>query len=1595
MGNTPRRRTNERLNLTTLLLIFIVPFAIVVYQLVAEINYGKNLAQAEINGNAYLRPMQHLLVQVLDNRQIAERYASGVTTQAALQQQQQAIDQTMTDLDKVDRVLGRQLKTREFLTKIQRDWALLKAQSSRIRVGPSDALSVDLLNQQLVTDVRALIAQVGNTSNLILDPALDSYYLMDVIVLKLPEGQDLFAQVRQLAERCLRNQQITPEEKGRLAVLAVMLQANVNMTQQSVDIALSSNLDQSLTPILNSPLQEMVDAHEQLINIINQRIVNASSLTLALAQHDALAQQAQATRLVLWDQAADALDRLLQARIKKFEGKMLHVGIFALLVLAAVSYVFASFARSLMERNRATRRVNAQNAVTLAIANSSTLHDAIPQILQAICENWGWTMGELWQINPVSNRLTRVEHWTHPKLQVSPSDLEGWEIDVAKGVGLPGQAWQSAHPIWVRDLEHDPTFLRRAIAQKLGLRNACAIPIMGDEALLGVLCFFSTTPQKDDSELIRIMEAIGSQIGQFMERQRSETALRQSEELQRMALNAANMGAWDWNIQTGEEFWSAEAAAIFGFKPDVFSNSYEEFLNCVHPDDRPIVIEAQARTLESGEPYGPEYRIRWADGSTRWVTSRGNIIRDADGNLLRLTGVTMDITERKQTQIDLEKSEQRLRQAEEKYRSIFENSVTGIFQTTPDGHYISANPALAQIYGYDSPNDLIASVTNIQRQLYVEGDRRDAFTQLITEQGFVSDFESQVYRCDGEIIWVSENAIAVRDEAGTLLYYEGSVEDITARKQAEELLKRQLAAIEASADGIAILDSSGHYIYLNSAYASIYGYSNADQLIGQTWEMLYPETEMHRFQTEIMPLFQREGKWRGEAIGKRRDGSTYPQEVSLTAVDRGELVCVVQDITERKQAEAALREREARFRTLVNNIPGAVYRCAYDDTWTMSFLSDAVEEIVGYPAAAFIDNRVLSFASLIPDEDAAIIGQSVEAAIREKRPYMIEYRLIRADGSICWVYEKGQAVLGDDDEVQYLDGLLFDITDRKLTEAELYKAKDAAEEANRSKSQFLANMSHELRTPLNAIIGYSEMLQEDADEFGYSDIVPDLEKIRKSGKHLLALINDILDISKIEAGRMELYLETFSVSALVEEVKHTIQPMFEKNGNRLTVESPPQMEMMYADLTKVRQSLLNLLSNAAKFTEQGTVSLKVSLEVSDAPGDSAAHNPALGSDAVSYVIFEVKDTGIGMTIDQLGRVFQAFMQADASTTRKYGGTGLGLAITRRFCQMMGGDITVSSVIGEGSTFTMRLPLTVSDRKAERIAPAEGINSAGARSVSSVEAVAKLLSQEHTKGTVLVVDDDPTIRELMSRYLCKEGFVVETAATGEEGLARAQELRPDVITLDVLMPDLNGWSVLSKLKSDPRLADIPVVVMTIVDDKNLGFTLGAADYLTKPIDYKRLAAILSRYRAQAGEAAEAIAGRVMIVEDDAMIREMFSRILQKEHWTVSEAENGRVALDRLTAADATPDLILLDLMMPEMDGFEFLHALRQQPQWRSLPVVIVTALNLTPADHLRLNGYVEQILQKGAYSRDDLLREVKDLVLTCVRHHQNSLKETSP
>ncbi|GJE36912.1 response regulator [Methylobacterium persicinum] len=637
------------------------------------------------------------------------------------------------------------------------------------------------------------------------------------------------------------------------------------------------------------------------------------------------------------------------------------------------------------------------------------------------------------------------------------------------------------------------------------------------------------------------------------------------------------------------------------------------------------------------------------------------------------------------------------------------------------------------------------------------------------------------------------------------------------------------------------------------------------------------------------------------------------------------------DISRRRATEERLRHSEERFRALIDASASVIWNTTAEGEMQppqprWGAYTGQTEE--GYLGWGWID-------AVHPD-DRAMTAEAWARSVEERVPYSITHRLLRHDGAWRDMEARGVPVFAADGSLREWVGTHTDITARREAEAEAERARQAAEAANRAKSQFIANMSHELRTPLSAVIGYSEMLGEELEDIGQAALLPDLRKIEAAARHLLSLINDVLDISKIEAGRVTASAETFTVTDLLRDVTDSTGSLVEKKGNRFVLDAEADLGAMHQDQTKIRQCLLNLVGNAAKFSENGTITLTV-----------RRHR----EEDADWMSFAVSDTGIGLTQEQIGRLFQRFVQADDSTTRQFGGTGLGLAITQAFCRTMGGDIGVESEPGRGATFTMRLPsiLVPEDEPVEDLPPVE-------------------VHEQH--DTVLLVDDDPAARELLQRFLEREGFHVRTAADGRAGLTLARALRPRAILLDVEMPRMDGWAVLHAVRSDPDLAGTPVIMTSVVAEQGLGQALGATDYFVKPIDWDRLKGLMERYRPQAP--AEA---RVLVVDDDDDGRERLRRSLTREGWKVDEARNGRIALEHYDRS--RPNLILLDLMMPEMDGFSFLRALRSRPDG-DVPVVVLTAKEITPAEKVSLGAQADRVISKGTLSLAEIGRQLRVL-----------------
>jgi PAS domain S-box-containing protein len=654
-----------------------------------------------------------------------------------------------------------------------------------------------------------------------------------------------------------------------------------------------------------------------------------------------------------------------------------------------------------------------------------------------------------------------------------------------------------------------------------------------------------------------------------------------------------------------------------------------------------------------------------------------------------------------------------------------------------------------------------------------------------------------------------------------------------------------------------------------------------------------------------------------------------------------ELELIVNSINHARQSCEKICEREINTQHLLNTT--LVGLALWQINGKMTTINPALARMIGRTVD---ETCTLNYwEDIVVEEDVVAEKVQLEALEAGEQYGPVEKEFQHKDG--YYVPVRISALIVEKEGEYYAWSHVENISEQKWLITDLQQAKQKSEEANIAKSQFLANMSHELRTPMNTIVGYTEMLEEEIKESDQDNLLRDVKNVHTAAKHLLALLDGILDISKIETGKMQIYSERFDLKKMIQNTITTIQPVIENKANALHILWDEDLGEVYTDLTKVRQIIFNLLNNASKFTEQDIITLEVRRQREKNENED-------------WIIINVSDEGVGITQEQKSDLFQVFTQADASTSRKYGSTGLSLAITKYFTQMLGGNINVKTELGKSCHFTVRLPAHITIDKQEEVAS---------------ETLLRMPDNPVESGVLLVIDDDETVRELLTIYLSKIGYHVVTASDGQEGLKLAKKLRPDTITLDVMMPDMDGWQVLSKLKADPDLAHIPVIMLTMTDDQNIGYSLGAAEFLNKPISRSQLIKVLRKYRSKNASCT------VMVVEDEPITREMMVRMIHKMGWQVIEAENGKIALQQLQ--ERQPDLILLDLMMPHMDGFEFIIQLRQHKTCSLTPVVVLTAKDITVEDRLWLSNRVETVFQKGAYSRDELLTELRQLLVRAV------------
>jgi PAS domain S-box-containing protein len=779
--------------------------------------------------------------------------------------------------------------------------------------------------------------------------------------------------------------------------------------------------------------------------------------------------------------------------------------------------------------------------------------------------------------------------------------------------------------------------------------------------------------------------------------------------------------------------------------------------------------------------------------------------------------------------------------------------------------------------------------------------------------------------------------------------------DITARKRTEAALRESEERFRLLVNGItdyAIfrLTPAGHVASWNLGAERIKGYKE-DEIVGQHFSRFYPpEEQASGFPEHELQVAALAGRCEEEGWRVRKDGSRFWANVVIAPLkdENGTLrgfSKITRDITQRKAAEELLHESEERHRMLFDNNPHPTW--AYDrETLRFLAVNKAALRKYGYSTAEFL---AMTVKDIRPSEDIPALLERV-ARVREGNENVSDWKHRLKDGSIIDVEITSYALNFSGRPAEVV--VAVDISQKKRDEAEKTKFMDSLASANRQlelrnreveqatklKSKFLASMSHELRTPLNAIVGFSGLLAD-----GTAGEMNDKQRrfvthIKDGAHHLLQLINDILDLSKIEAGQLEIRCEDFQVQDALPEVLSTTRPLAMAKNIQVHHDLASSYSI-YADRVRFKQILYNLLSNAVKFTPEGG---RVSV--------SCVEQNEL-------ICISVADTGIGIRAEDQEVVFEEFRQIDGDGAHE--GTGLGLAITKRLVEQQGGNIWLESEFGKGARFSFTLP-------------------AGTSQSHVVSDTAPRMKTPASSGSsrmplVLIVDDEVPAREILASYLEPEGFRVEIACSAEEAVAKARELQPDAITLDILMPNSNGFEALLSLKSAPDTANIPIIVVSILDQQKMGFALGAADYLIKPVDKGLLLQTIRKYT-QPLTIAESL---ILVVDDDPLTLDLLETTLHCAGYKTQTALNGKAALD--TLAHTPVSGILLDLVMPEMDGFEVLKHIKHDAALKDIPVIILTAKTLTEEDAVLLKRQSQALLQKDGAWKEGLMASLEKVI----------------
>ncbi|WP_017302125.1 PAS domain-containing protein [Nodosilinea nodulosa] len=1025
-------------------------------------------------------------------------------------------------------------------------------------------------------------------------------------------------------------------------------------------------------------------------------------------------------------------------------------------------------------------------------------------------------------------------------------------------------------------------------------------------------------------------------------------ALRESEERWQLAIQGSDVSLWDWRIKTNQIFRTRRWHELRGLSEDEVSGTQADWADLIHPEDRDRVLAAMADHLAQRTPfYQQEYRIRHRDGSYLWILDRGQAVWDEAGDPVRIIGSEMNVTQRK----DAELEAQRLR---EQLEFLLSSSPAVIFTCQLGGDYaptfISDN--IVNLSGYTAA-EFLARPDFWASRIHPQ-DAPQVFAELPTllEQGH-HIHEYRFLHKAGHYVWVRNELRLIRDAQNAPLEIVGYLADIGDRKQIETQLRKSQAALTEAQRmahlGSWEMDVATGKITWSEELFHIFGLdpSDPEPAYAEHLNQIHPD-DRDRLQQCVDRAIAEGAAYSIELCILRTDGTTRYLDAQGEAKfnHQGQAVTIfgtALDITERKVAELERQSLSTRLTLALSS--GAIGCWDWDIRQNTILWDERMYELYGVSAAAIPDSVPYDvWARGVHPDDRQATETLLHQAVLGQAVYDPEFRVVHSDGSTHYIKAYGMVMRDAEGNPTSMIGVNLDISDRKRSEAKrrhveerlrqtnerLSLANAELDRATRLKDEFLTNMSHELRTPLNAILGMSEGLQEQV--FGpLSDRQKQaLGTIERSGRHLLELINDILDLSKVEAGKLELQTASVPVAHLCESSLTFVRQLALAKDIRLSLELVQPIPDIVVDERRIRQVLINLLSNAVKFTP---------------PGGNVTLYAQLEQKQRNHLKLSVADTGIGIAPENIAKLFQPFVQIDSSLSRQYAGTGLGLALVRKITELHGGTVTVTSQIDQGTRFTVCLPY-LTETTPE----------------SSENPAAQTLFLRNGNARALVIEDSAAAADVISRYLQEQGMEVMICSDGNITVDEVVRMQPALIVLDILLPDLSGWEVLRQLKASPQTRSIPVIVVSVIDERSYGLSLGASEYLVKPISRDQLQQALERLQqnyqplspvlmvslpTSANPAVEP--PLILLAEDNEMNVATVSSYLTALGYRLIYAENGQTAVE--LAQTQAPDLILMDIQMPGMDGLEAMQLIRSDARCASIPIVALTALAM-PGDRER-------------------------------------------